>query len=93
MLLSNRNDKFIVPHTSTCVIHTKGIIKDNDIITITSPIFSSTNFITKSINLSDRFDIIVHISSGTFVNDKEDGECFGTLVCDDNDVFRMYVKI
>ena len=93
MLLSNRNDKFVVPHTSTCIIHTKGIINDGDIITVTSPVFSSTKFTTKSINLSDRFDVIAKVSSKTFVNDKDDGKCTGTLVCDDNDVFRMYVRL
>ena len=93
MLLSNRNDKFVVPHTSTCIIHTKGIINDGDIITVTSPVFSSTNFTTKSINLSDRFDVIAKVSSKTFDIDKDDGKCTGTLVCDDNDVFRMYVRL
>lgn len=93
MLLSYRNDVFGIPHTSTCIIHTTGIINDGDIITITSPVFSSTNFTSRSINLSDRFDVIIHLPQGSFNNDKPDGECKGILVCDDNDVFGMYVKI
>lgn len=93
MLLSNRNDMFAIPHTSTCIIHTKGDINDGDIITVTSPVFSSTNFTTKSINLSDRFSAIARVSPKGFSNDKPDGECKGILVCDDNDVFQMYVRL
>lgn len=93
MLLSYRDDVFTVPHTSTCIIHTTGEIKDGDVITISSPVFASTNFTTGSINMRDRFDVVVRIPSGIFINDKPDGECKATLVCDDNDVFNMYVRI
>lgn len=95
MLLAYRDDIFTIPHTSTCIIHTKGKIKDGDTITITSPVFASTNFTTGSINMSDRFDVVIRVSSSEkiFVNDENDGECKGTLVCDDNDVFQMYVRV
>ena len=95
MLLTYRYDIFTIPHPSTCMIHTTGKIKDGDMITITSPVFASTNFTTRSVSMSDRFDVIVRVSDPTkvFVNDKVDGECKGTLVCDDNDVFHMYVRV
>ena len=73
MLLTYRNDIFTIPHTSTCIIHTTGKIKDGDMITITSPVFASTNFTTRSVSMSDRFDVIVRVSDTTkvFVNDQE----------------------
>ncbi|MBR1987736.1 MAG: hypothetical protein IKA36_01720 [Clostridia bacterium] len=92
MLLSN-ND-FKIPHTSKCVIHTTGEICNGDIISITSPVFTSTNFKSGAINMSERFNVrIVMNESSTIINDKPDGEFTATLVCDDNDVFNMYVRI
>ena len=95
MLLSYRNDSFIVPHTSTVVIHTTGTINDGDTIEVTSPVFASTSFSTRAINMSDRFNVVARVltSSGTITNDKPDGDFKGILVCDDNDVFNMYVRI
>lgn len=95
MLLSNRDDTFIVPHTSSCIIHTKGVIKDGDVISISSPIFVSNNFLSKEINMSDSFDVVVKLRdpSNIIENNLEDGQFIGTLVCDDNDIFNMYVRI
>ena len=90
MLLSYRNDSFKVPHTSTCIIHTTGIINDGDVIEVTSPIFASTSFSSRAINMSDRFNVVARVSSGSVVNTDN---MEGTLVCDDNDVFNMYVRI
>lgn len=93
MLLSYRNDSFTVPHTSTCVIHTTGTINDGDVIEVTSPVFASTNFSTRAVNMSDRFEVIARVTSGSIINDKPNGDFRGVLVCDDNDVFNMYVRI
>lgn len=67
-----------------------------DVISVTSPIFSSVNFVSGAINMSERFDVPVSsVSNGNgFIdNDKPDGECFGTLRCYDNDPFRMFIEI
>ena len=96
MLLSNRPGTFSIPHTSKCVIMTTGLIKDGDAISITSPIFSSTNFISNEINMSDQFDVVVKLRdpSNPIENDNNNGQYMeGTLVCDDDDVFNMYVRI
>lgn len=93
MLLSYRNDSFTVPHTSTCVIHTTGTINDGDVIEVTSPVFASTSFSTRAVNMSDRFEVIARVTSGSIINDKPNGDFKGVLVCDDNDVFNMYVRI
>lgn len=93
MLLSYRNDSFTVPHTSTCVIHTTGTINDGDVIEVTSPVFASTSFSTRAVNMSDRFNVIARVPSGKIKNKAIDGSFTGILVCDDNDVFNMYVRI
>ena len=92
MLLSYQDDTLSVPHTSTCIVHTVGKICDGDVITITSPIFASTNFISKAINMSDRFDVPMRVSNsnGYITNTSETMKA--TLVCDDDDIFKMYVK-
>lgn len=93
MLLSYRNDSFTVPHTSTCVIHTTGTINDGDVIEVTSLVFASTSFSTHAVNMSDRFNVIARVPSGKIKNNTTDGSFTGILVCDDNDVFNMYVRI
>ena len=95
MLLSRKTDSFGIPHTSTCVIHTTGVIHDNDTIEVSSPVFASINFSSGAINMSDRFNIPIRIlnDSRSVENNKADGSFLGTLVCDDDDVFGMYVRI
>jgi hypothetical protein len=40
--------------------------------------------------MSDRFNVTARVTSGSVIHD---GDLKGTLVCDDNDVFNMYVRI
>ena len=96
MMLSYRQPVYRVPHTSTCIIHTTGDICDGDYISITSPIFASINFVSGAINTSESFDVPVRIVSNggsTITNTQPDGSFTGTLVCDDNDVTHMYVRV
>jgi len=92
MLLSKRTDVFSIPHTSTCIIHTTGTIHDGDTIEISSPVFSSINFSTGAMNMSERFNVPIRILNESR-SIENDGIITGTLVCDDNDVFGMYVRI
>lgn len=89
MLMSYRNDAFVVPHTSTCIIHTAGTIVDGMMVEVTSPVFASTSFSTRAINLSNKFTVVARVNGSV----DSDGNLKGTLVCDDDDVFNMYVKI
>ena len=96
MILSYRQTTYDVPHTSKCIIHTKGTIRDGDMISVTSPIFASINFISGAINASEAFSVKARIlipNKDSVNNDLPDESFTGTLVCDDNDVFNMYVKI
>lgn len=86
-----QNNEFNIPHTSTCIINTKGKLVDGDIVEITSPIFSSTNYSSGAINLTESFNVPIKINNtnGYIISD---GNTKATLVCDDNDIFNMYVK-
>ena len=95
MVLSYRQSTYHVPHTSKCIIHTTGTIRDGDMISVTSPVFSSINYTSGAINIAENFTVAVHVftESKEFINNLPDGECYGTLVCDDDDVFNMYVRL
>ena len=64
-------------------------------ISVTSPVFSSINYTSGAINTTETFNVTVRVftESKTFNNSLKDGECFGTLVCDDDDIFNMYVRL
>lgn len=94
MLLSQRGNQFDIPLTSTCIVHTEGPIHDGDVVEITSPIFASVNFSTKAIHMSDRISVTVHTEFDAIIeHDPSEGELKGTLVCSDNDIFNMYVRL
>lgn len=94
MILSYRQPTYHVPHTSQCIVHTTGTICDGDMISVTSPVFSSINFISGAINTTESFNVTARVTNESgVVNDKPDGSFYGTLVCDDDDVFNMYVRI
>ena len=95
MVLSFRQSTYHVPHTSKCIIHTTGTIRDGDMISVTSPVFSSINYTSGAINTTETFNVTVRVftESKMFNNSLKDGECFGTLACDDDDIFNMYVRL
>lgn len=96
MILSYRQSTYHVPHTSKCIIHTTGTIRDGDLISITSPVFSSINYASGAINTTESFFAVARIlipNTDSVINDRPDGSFTGTLVCDDDDIFNMYVKI
>ena len=104
MILSYRRENYQVPRTSTCLIHTTGMICDGGSVSVTSPVFASMNFTSGAINTSDQFDVTVKFSQQTREDNGEIimltdemrsaiGDIFGTLHCEDNDTFNMYVVI
>lgn len=72
------------------MIHTAGEIKDGDNITVSSPIFSSIDFKSGSVQMTSTFDVPFRKKhrEDQIVSD---GILKATLVCDDNNVFGMYV--
>jgi hypothetical protein len=60
-------------------------------IEVSSVVFSSTEYSARAVNISDTFTVTARVLSGNTVI--SDGNLKGILVCDDNDVFNMYVRI
>lgn len=87
MLLQYYPINVTVPHTSTC--HITSITNDN-IATISSPIFASIDFTSNQFNLSSGLNVPIHSNENVEIS--EDG-LDATLVCDDNDIFNMYVRL
>jgi hypothetical protein len=93
MLLQNRQMSFKVPHTSTCIIRTRGHINDGDMVEIVSPVFASANFQTGSITMTETFNFPIRILTESRSVENPDANLHATLVCDDNDIFNMYVRV
>ena len=91
MLLSYDSDDFIIPHTSSCIVKTKGVINDGDEVSVSSVIFASTKFVARAVDIGDTFNVTARVLADGPVT--SDGNLSATLVCDDNDVFNMYVRI
>lgn len=92
MLAENRPLKISIPHTSTCIIRTSGDVQDGDTVSVVSPVFSSADFQTGSIVMTETFDVpirILNVEKRLTLT----GASEATLVCDDNDIFNMYVRV
>lgn len=93
MLLTNRQMNLSIPHTSTCIIRTTGTIEDGATVSVVSPVFASTDFQSGSIKMTETFDVPIRILNVDRKIENPDGAYQATLVCDDNDVFHMYVRV
>lgn len=95
LLTKNDMTAFHIPQRSKCTIATIGEIKDGDMVEIISPIFSSINFVKKEINTSSFLTVRVEMegADSNRVISSDGNNIEGTLVCEDNDVFGMYVEI
>ena len=97
MLLQNRQMSFKIPHTSTCIIRSlvhKDEIHDGDQIMVESPIFNSISYNEGPISNHQTFYVTARVMNADkifYVNPLE--ETYATLVCDDNDIFNMYVRL
>ena len=93
MLLQNRSMTISIPHTSTCIIRTGGTIHDGDTVSIVSPVFASLHYQSGSIELTETFDLPIRILTNSREIQNPKNNYRATLVCDDNDVFNMYVRV
>ena len=73
-----------------------GTIYDGDMVTISSPIFSSIDYTSGEFNVASTFEVPIHIQNTVgYITLPESTTNVGyasTLVCDDNDIFNMYVR-
>ncbi len=93
MLLQNRDMTISIPHTSQCIIRTRDTIKDGDTVEIVSPVFSSVNYQSGSIEMTETFKLPIRILNESRMISNPNDNYEATLVCDDNDVFHMYVRV
>ena len=90
MLLQYYQTEFSIPHTSKCHLKTSGLVNNGGQVTIASPVFSSIDYNSKALTLSSEFTVPIRLNqSQVDLTGDEDA----VLVCDDNDIFGMYVKI
>lgn len=92
MILINRVRDFNVPHTSSCIIKTKGRIYDGDSVSIISPSFSSFDLKTDARISSSEFEMPIRITNQNGYIDS-DGNMEATLVSDDDDTTDLYVRL
>lgn len=97
MLLEYSSNDFKIPHTSACRIMNTGKLNDGDMVTITSPIFASIDYTSGAFNVKSTFEVPIRIQNADqsieIVDDTTNVEGYpSTLVCDDNDIFHMYVR-
>lgn len=82
----------IIPRSSKCYILNRGLIKNGDVISVTSPIFSSINYSSRAINLSESIDVRFSTSNENGIEIKDDNnEAY--LNSKDQDVSNMYVTM
>ena len=92
MLLSYYPKEFTVPHTSACLVTTTGMIVTGDLVDIVSPVFSSIDFSSGNVDLSSTLSVKVIVDNEYDVTELSEATN-ATLVCDDGDIFNMYVKL
>lgn len=91
MILSYRKEDYTVPWSSKCTIQKTKEVSDGDTVTITSPVFSSIDFLSGAVNTSETFNVPIHLEhSGT--ETVSIGQSV-TLICPDDDTFNMYVTL
>ena len=91
MILTNKMSQFTVPHTSTCIVHTHGMINDGDTVEISSPVFPSFDLTTNALTSASKFFVEMRVINPTgYIESNKDFEA--TLVCNDNDTTSMYVR-
>lgn len=91
MLLQYYPIQYQIPHTSTCHITTEGVIENGNKITVTSPVFSSIDFVSNQFYLSSGFEVTLKTNEASATI--PEGGLDATLVCDDQDIFNMYVRL
>jgi hypothetical protein len=93
MLLRNKElRKVLIPVSSKCFIVDRGIIKDGDVISVTSPIFSSINYSSKAIMLDESFKAVFRTNNPNGIEITDDNnEAY--LNSEDQDVNSLYVTM
>lgn len=90
MLLQNKGlRKVLIPVSSKCIIKTRGLVKNGDVISVTSPMFSSINYSSRAVVLDESFDVVFRSDDIEIT----DNNCEAFLNSDDQDVNNLYVTM
>lgn len=92
MLLHNRSLKdMLVPKSSICYITTRGEIHDGDVISVISPVFSSMDYSSRAVHLSESFDAVFRTGKESVVITDDNNEAY--LNSTDQDINNLYVTM
>lgn len=93
MLLHNRSlTDLLIPRSSKCYITNRGVIKDGDVISVISPIFSSMDYSSRAVQLSESFDVVFRTSNEEGINITDDNN-EAVLNSEDQDIDNLYVTM
>lgn len=70
------------------MIKSPGVLNHGDKVEVTSPIFASHNFTSGTINISETLTVPLRCTDPI---ENTNGSLRTTLICDDDDIFGMYV--
>lgn len=82
-----------IPRTSRCVIVTQGEIHDGDIVEVLSPLFTSHNYTSKLVQISDSFKIMVQFKNKECKYIINNSTIEGTIVCEDNSLSSLELYV
>lgn len=87
MILSYKKKTFSLPLTSVCILCTKGLLNNGDIVEVISPLFPSMDYDMKTTHLTKTLSVPLRTQNpieGT-------GNLQAKLHCTDENIFDMYV--
>lgn len=81
----------LIPKSSKCYITNRGVIKDGDVISVISPIFSSMDYSSRAVQLSESLNAVFHTIKESVVITDGNNEAY--LCSEDQDINNLYVTM
>lgn len=92
MLLHNRSlTDLLIPRSSKCYITNRGDIHDGDVISVISPIFSSMDYSSRAVQLSESLNAVFHTIKDSVTITDDNNEAY--LCSEDQDINNLYVTM
>lgn len=81
----------LIPKSSKCYITNRGDIHDGDIISVISPIFSSMDYSSRAVQLSESLNAVFHTIKESVTITDDNNEAY--LCSEDQDINNLYVTM
>lgn len=81
----------LIPKSSKCYITNRGDIHDGDIISVISPIFSSMDYSSRAVHLSESLNAVFHTIKDSVTITDDNNEAY--LCSEDQDINNLYVTM